>query len=185
MVWWYSIIIIILGCNNVSFINITYPLLNDKKCPGMFVRFKTDFVLDQHAEVVLHVDLEDDVKRNVEHRYYNTNYTCLKDIDGKGGNCSIAEYLFKRMYILTFYLRTNNGTDVVHKYKKRIYMEGKSRISLTCRCIDDYNIASKAVVKKIIVYRQPTGSYFTYRVKLFLSVFFCYTVFFNYKNRGK
>ena len=40
----------------------------------------------------------------------------------------------------------------------------------------------KAAVKKILVCRQPTGSYLTYRVKL---CFFATKFFFNYKNRGR
>ena len=36
---------------------------------------------------------------------------------------------------------------------------------------------SKAAVKKILVCRQPTGSYLTYRVKLFLSVFLLHNFF--------
>ena len=40
--------------------------------------------------------------------------------------------------------------------------------------IDSQLKFDKAVVKNILVCRQPTGSYLMYRVKLFLSVFFLY-----------
>ena len=44
-------------------------------------------------------------------------------------------------------------------------------------------LITEAAVKKILVCRQPTGSYLTYRVKLFVSVFLLHSFFFDYKNK--